>query len=223
MHTLLRTACVTTAAATVLLAAPAAYADAPGDNGTVKIHDAATGEALMKNEPHVCTFYLDAFKFDGQQQVDWKIVGMPPTDKQRMVAETGAITLNGEGHGRTNDLQLKDGHYKLIWNFDGEHGKAKHKVFWVGCEDDQPGTTPSASASASVGVSDAESSAPSAPAEESAAAAPSSAPSPDGGSGDLAETGAGAPIGALSGAAALLLGAGAYLTLRRRNARARQH
>ncbi|HEY3483640.1 MAG TPA: hypothetical protein VGL02_32660, partial [Streptomyces sp.] len=47
-------------AATVLLA-PAAYAhgNAPGDNGTIKIHDARTGEELVKNEPHVCTFYLD--------------------------------------------------------------------------------------------------------------------------------------------------------------------
>jgi hypothetical protein len=33
--------------------APAAHATAPGDNGTVKIHDAQTGEDLRRNEPHV--------------------------------------------------------------------------------------------------------------------------------------------------------------------------
>lgn len=44
------------AVSATLLAAPVAFADAPGDNGTIKIHDAKTGEALEKDEPHVCSF-----------------------------------------------------------------------------------------------------------------------------------------------------------------------
>jgi LPXTG-motif cell wall-anchored protein len=226
MRTLLRSACLATAAATVLLAAPAAHA-APGDNGTVKIHDAKTGEALMKNQPHVCTFYLDAFKFDAGQQATWTIVEWPPTGTQGKVVLKADKTLDAQGHGRTEDLQLPDGHYKLNWHFVGEHGKGgKHKVFWVDCKDEggTTGTTPSQGASTT--PTD-QASQPASPApsstSSSAAAAPSAAPSPNGGSSDLAETGSSAPIGALSGAAALLVGAGAYLTLRRRNARSRQH
>lgn len=127
--------------AVALLLAPSAHATAPGDNGTVKIHDATTGEELRKNEPHVCTFYLDAFKFDGGQQVDWHIEAWAPTaDVKGETVKSGSLTLDGDGHGRTQDLSLPDGHYKLFWNFDGEHGRAKHKVFWTDCEDDaQPG------------------------------------------------------------------------------------
>ncbi len=81
MRTLLTSACLTAAAATVALSAPAAYADAPGDNGTVKVHKLKTPEDDMRNDPHVCGFYLDAFHFDAQQQVSWKIVGKAPTDR----------------------------------------------------------------------------------------------------------------------------------------------
>ncbi|MEU6852646.1 hypothetical protein ABZ901_22315, partial [Actinacidiphila alni] len=148
-------------AASVLLA-PAAFADnAPGDNGTIKIHDAKTGEALVKNEPHVCTFYLDAFGFDGLQQADWKIFQHAPTGSD--LAKSGAITLDTAGHGRTDDMTLPDGHYKLAWNFDAEHGKAKQKVFWVTCDDNgnggpgggtgTPSDSPSPSSSASSGGS----------------------------------------------------------------------
>ncbi|MFE7425277.1 LPXTG cell wall anchor domain-containing protein [Streptomyces sp. NPDC057545] len=130
-------ACTLTAATTAaLLLAPTAYATAPGDNGTVKIHDAATGEELRKNEPHVCTFYLDAFGFDADQDVDWRIEAWPPTAKVKgEIVKTGSLALDAKGHGRSPDQSLPDGHYKLFWNFDGEHGKAKHKVFWVDCED----------------------------------------------------------------------------------------
>ncbi|MBM9504187.1 LPXTG cell wall anchor domain-containing protein [Actinacidiphila acididurans] len=126
-------AAVAVAATVVLAPGASAHGNAPGDNGTIKIHDAKTGAELVKNEPHVCTFYLDAFFFDGLQKADWKIVDQPPTGKEDVVASTGAITLDGSGHGRTDDMTLPDGHYKLLWNFDGEHGKAKQKVFWVDC------------------------------------------------------------------------------------------
>lgn len=133
-------AAVAVAATVVLAPGASAHGNAPGDNGTIKIHDAKTGAELVKNEPHVCTFYLDAFFFDGLQKADWKIVDQPPTGKEDVVASTGAITLDGSGHGRTGDMTLPDGHYKLLWNFDGEHGKAKQKVFWVDCAA-QGGTT----------------------------------------------------------------------------------
>ncbi|MET8676913.1 PT domain-containing protein [Streptomyces sp. NPDC004647] len=218
MRTLSSACAVTAAAAASLLLGPAAYATPPGDNGTVKIHDAGTGEELRRNEPHVCTFYLDAFGFDGGQQVDWKIVGMPPTGTKGVVAESGALTLDAEGHGRSDDLSLPDGHYKLIWNFDGEHGRAKHKVFWSACEDDgKPGEKPGGKPSAKPSSKPSQQ-----PTAEPTASGPASsaapAPSPNGGDsggGDLAETGA--SVGGVSVAAALLLGAGGVMVMRRRS------
>ncbi|MEW2421633.1 LPXTG cell wall anchor domain-containing protein [Streptomyces nigra] len=218
MRTLFRAGALSAVAASAVLCLPAAaHATAPGDNGTVKIHDSATGEELRRNEPHVCTFYLDAFGFDRAQQVDWHIeVWAPTAGVKGETVRSGALTLDGEGHGRTADLTLPDGHYKLFWNFAGEKGSAKHKVFWTDCGEDE--TAPSPSASASVSASESASGS-EAPGETPAAeAAPSASPSPQGGEGDLAETGNGAPVGLLSAAAAALLGAGGYLVLRRRRA-----
>lgn len=233
MRILSRAGALSAVAAAVLLSAPVAahaapVAARPGDNGTVKIHDAKTGKELRRNEPHVCTFYLDAFGFDGVQQVDWHIEAWAPTAHTKgETVKTGAITLDGTGHGRTDDLSLPDGHYKLFWNFDGEKGAAKHKVFWTDCEDAQGGGGTTATASASAPGSEssspaAGSSSPAASPSGSAGAAPaaSSSPSAQGGSGsgDLAETGNGAPVGLLSGLAAALVAGGGYLVVRRRRA-----
>ncbi|MFF3400855.1 LPXTG cell wall anchor domain-containing protein [Streptomyces sp. NPDC002659] len=216
MRTLRSTGALVAAAALSLLAAPAAHATPPGDNGTVKIHDAKTGEELKKNEPHVCSFYLDAFGFDGAQQVAWKIVEMPPTGTKDKLADSGSLALDLEGHGRTADKTLPDGHYKLIWNFDGEHGEAKHKVFWTDCEDDsEPSEQPSGSPSEEPSSKPSEE--PTTEPTSSDSAAPTAAPSPSAnGGGDLAETGSSAPVGAISAVAAALVGAGGYLLARRR-------
>jgi LPXTG-motif cell wall-anchored protein len=224
MRTLIRAGGLAAGVSAALLIAPAAHASAPGDNGTVKIHDATTGEELRRNEPHVCTFYLDAFGFDAVQEVDWHIEAWAPTaDTKGETVKTGAITLDAQGHGRTDDLSLPDGHYKLFWNFAGEKGAAKHKVFWTDCADEQGGgSTPTASASASASPSPGSSSSgsptalPTSTASSGAAAAPSSSPSAQGGGDDLAETGSSAPVGALSATAAALVGAGGYLVFRRR-------
>ncbi|WP_405735873.1 LPXTG cell wall anchor domain-containing protein [Streptomyces sp. NBC_00028] len=228
MRTLSRAGALSAVALAALLAAPSAYATAPGDNGTVKIHDATTGEELHRNEPHVCTFYLDAFGFDSVQEVDWHIEAWAPSaDVKGETVKSGEITLDDEGHGRTEDLSLPDGHYKLFWNFEGENGAAKHKVFWTDCEGSEggnPGSTPSGSASASESASPSASPSGSAPADESSEPSASSSPSAQGGGGsdseggDLAETGNGAPVGLLGGAAAALVAAGGYLVFRRRKA-----
>ncbi|MFE5890379.1 LPXTG cell wall anchor domain-containing protein [Streptomyces sp. NPDC056462] len=206
------------AAAAVFCAPAAAHATPAGDNGTVKIHDATTGEELRKNEPHVCEFYLDAFGFDSAQKVDWHIEAWAPTAAVKgETVKSGAITLDGEGHGRTADMTLADGHYKLFWNFEGEKGSAKHKVFWTDCEDEEEGGA-TATPSASSPSSEPEPETPGGSTPEPNAT-PSSSPSPQGGAdGDLAETGNGAPVGLLSAAAAALLGAGGYLVFRRRKA-----
>jgi hypothetical protein len=43
------------------------------------------------------------------------------------------LSLDSNGAGHTADMGLPDGHYKLFWNFKGEKGFAKQKVFWVAC------------------------------------------------------------------------------------------
>ncbi|MGW1029651.1 LPXTG cell wall anchor domain-containing protein [Streptomyces sp. NPDC002577] len=219
MRTLASASATVAAVAVSLVMSPSAFATVPGDNGTVKIHDATTGEELRKNEPHVCTFYLDAFGFDAGQEVDWHIEAWAPTaDVKGETVKTGSLTLDDDGHGRSDDLSLPDGHYKLFWNFDGENGRAKHKVFWTDCEDDTEAgaTTPSASASASATPSGTAGPTSSSSSSAEAASGASSSPSAQGAEGDLAETGNGAPVGVLSTAAAALVAAGGYLVFRRR-------
>ena len=65
-------------------------------------------------------------------QCPWQIKSWPPTG-DRTVAASGALSLDGNGAGHTADMGLPDGHYKLLWNFLGEKGSAKQKVFWVAC------------------------------------------------------------------------------------------
>ncbi|MFF8944247.1 LPXTG cell wall anchor domain-containing protein [Streptomyces sp. NPDC014864] len=227
MRTLIRAGALTAGVCAAVVAVPAAHASPRGDNGTVKIHDAATGAEARRNEPHVCSFYLDAFGFDGGQQVAWHIEAWAPTAAAKGVeVKSGSIVLDAEGAGRTPDLSLPDGHYKLFWNFDGEKGAAKQKVFWTDCAASggpsasvSVGASVSADASVSAGASVPAGSAASPSASAGAGAAVSSSPSPQGGAGDLAETGAGAPVGALSAAAAALLAAGGYLVFRRRAVR----
>jgi hypothetical protein len=134
-------ACISTGA-TLALASPSMAAPPPGDNGTVKVHRSTTSADDMRNEPKVCTFYLVGFQFDPAQQVSWYIKSWPPTGERKVVLKD-TLTLDADGHGRTTDLTLPDGHYKLFWNFAGEHGAAKHKVFWVKCPAPTPSPSPS--------------------------------------------------------------------------------
>ncbi|MCC5037200.1 LPXTG cell wall anchor domain-containing protein [Streptomyces sp. WAC 00631] len=233
MRSLTSACAVAAAAAASLLLAPVAYATPPGDNGTVKIHDAETGEEFVKNEPHVCVFYLDAFKFDGGQQIEWKILQMPPTGTLGTEAESGTLTLDAEGHGRSDDLKLPDGHYKLVWNFEGENGKAKQKVFRTDCEDEdeneggnggssggpsgEPSEEPSGKPSTEPG-GETTGETTGEPSNEPTAADTAGQNPSGGGKEDLAETGASAVIGT-SAAALVLLGAGGVLLMRRRAAR----
>ncbi|MFD5404505.1 LPXTG cell wall anchor domain-containing protein [Streptomyces griseorubiginosus] len=240
MRTLHRAGVLSAVAAAAFAVAPVAHATPPGDNGTVKIHDTTTGEELRRNEPHVCTFYLDAFGFDAVQEVDWHIEAWAPTaDVKGKTVKSGEITLDSDGHGRTDDLSLPDGHYKLFWTFEGQKSAAaKHKVFWTDCEDEQGGgggtATPTASATPSTSATSAPSGSPttgpsdepsggagaepSESTEAGASASASSSASPQGSTGDLAETGSSAPVGLLAGVSAALVAAGGYLVVRRRRA-----
>ncbi|WP_457033184.1 hypothetical protein [Kitasatospora sp. P5_F3] len=134
------------AALLVAGAAPAAFA-APGDNGDIKVHESTTPADDQRDEPKVCTFYLDAFNFDTVQKVTWNIVKQPSPDDQQVAG--GDLTL-ASGAGRTGDLTLPNGMYKVTWTFEGEQGSAKHKVFKVDCPPGGGvGSTPSSTPSSS--------------------------------------------------------------------------
>lgn len=122
----------------VVLTSGSALAARCGDNGDVKVHASTTAVNDQRDEPKVCEFYLDAFNFDGQQNVTWKI----SEDTHGAPALSGAITLDQDGQGATSNYTLANGMYKLYWNFNGEHGSAKHKVFKVDCAPTQPTPTP---------------------------------------------------------------------------------
>ncbi|MFF4344580.1 hypothetical protein ACFY00_32225 [Kitasatospora sp. NPDC001540] len=103
---------------------------APGDNGDVKIHDSTTAADSQNDDPKVCKFYLDGLNFDAGQSVTWHIDQQPPTGNAQVLS---GVLVMPTGTARTTDQSLPDGHYKLFWNFTGENGAAKQKVFTVDC------------------------------------------------------------------------------------------
>ncbi|GAA3250184.1 hypothetical protein [Nonomuraea helvata] len=121
-------------------AAPAAAVQTPpGNNGTVKVHNWTTREYDPRDEPQVCcTFYLVGSGFDRDQQVTWEIRSWP----NGPVVKSGAIVLDRNGHGRTADITLPGGQYKLFWTSSGKHGQSKQKVFTVKCGHTPPKPTP---------------------------------------------------------------------------------
>ncbi|AXK36512.1 hypothetical protein DVA86_31990 [Streptomyces armeniacus] len=136
------------AAAVSLLLAPAAYATPQGDYGTVRIHDAASGEEVRPGGPEVCTFYLDGDGFDGSRRISWQIAERTESGGRGTVAETGTLVLDGDGHGRTGGLSLADGSYELIWNLGGERETTHTAPFAVDCDSrgGSGGTAPSSPA-----------------------------------------------------------------------------
>ncbi|HEY3506222.1 MAG TPA: hypothetical protein VGN37_25970 [Actinocatenispora sp.] len=193
---------------------------APGDNGDVKIHASGTPVDDERDEPKACVFYLDAFHFDGVQQVTWHIDQQPPTGTSQV--SQGTITLDPDGHGYTSDMTLPPGHYKLFWTWAGQRGASKSTVFTVDCASPTPRSfSPSTGPSTSVSPSASGSAGPGPSSSASGAAPVSPAPGtsgPAGGGGALPDTGP--PVTALIAVAGVLVGVGALLRtwVRRRKA-----
>lgn len=126
------------AVAALLWSQSAAYADPPGNNGTIKIHDPQEKEPVeMDNEPHPgCVFHIHGFNFDANSSGTWDIDSWPPTGDKTQVM-SGTWTANANGEWRTADIStLKSGHYKAFakQTKPTTPGDDKHKVFWVKCE-----------------------------------------------------------------------------------------
>jgi hypothetical protein len=135
-------------------AAPA-FADPPGNNGTIKI-DGQPFEIAPDNQPHVgCRFQVDFYGYDlgptYTAQVQFAV--HPPTGNQVILTDEVPIGEDSHAGGgstagldaeRTYDLTdelaaftpTQQGfHVKLTIHADGSQGAdVKHKVFWVtGC------------------------------------------------------------------------------------------
>jgi hypothetical protein len=231
-------------AAVVLLgtagASGASPGGAPGNNGTVKIHDGADEPAPeVRNEPHVCTFHIHAFFLDPGQVVTFEVQSWPPTGDRTTVL-TGTITADDEGEGRDpadTAYSLPDGHYKLFVDTgEGTPIKDKHKVFWVECAptptespttspsespttspSESPTTSPSESPTTSPSESPTTSPSGTTPAGEVTTAPPTSqvagvTPPPPPPSGGLPMTGSPALLVAMLGLVLLLAGGGVLLS-----------
>lgn len=130
IRTLPLTIVLAAASAAMLAVLPGNAAAAPGDNGDVAIHATATAFDDPRSEPEVCRFYLAAFRFDQVQAVTWSLAPQP--DRAGGATLNGALALTA-GTGHTGPLSMPNGQYKLTWNFVGQSGEARQKVFQVSC------------------------------------------------------------------------------------------
>ena len=149
----------------LILAAPVAAANPPGNNGTVKI-DGLEWDTHPDNEPHVgCTFEVDFYGFDaGVGNAEVIFEAHPPTGRgvlgtPRRV-DIGHDDNSGGGSEAGWDAKVEVNltealsaypihpqqgyHVKLTVHAPGSQGAdTKHKVFWVGpCETDTPVNPP---------------------------------------------------------------------------------
>jgi len=114
----------------VMVPAAGAKPAPPGCNGDIKTHN-GNGEPspITKDQPKVCSFHLHAFNFDPGAKVVWSIKTQPGGNQ----VLAGDLTVDSSGAGRTGELNLADGQYKVYWHQDGCPGGDKHKVFKVEC------------------------------------------------------------------------------------------
>ena len=56
----------------------AAASAAPGNNGTLKIHEEGTPSGTESNDPKDCSFNVEGFDFDGRQHADEIVSGVAP-------------------------------------------------------------------------------------------------------------------------------------------------
>src|SRR5215218_3094131 len=143
-------------------AAPAAFADPQGNNGTIKV-DRVEFDDHPNNEPHVgCVFQVDFYGFDkGDLEAKVTFKAHPPTG-DRQVLLTDKVFIGGDDNSgggsqagldasKTYTLDFtriephkKGFHVKLTINAEGSQGAdKKHKVFWVKeCVTPEPSKTP---------------------------------------------------------------------------------
>jgi hypothetical protein len=125
----------------------------PGNNGTVKIHEAGA-DPSPDNEPHVsCSFFVSFYGFDAGQTMDVSFTGQAPTGKDEPIAitdpalrsKTSTTDAGGAGNDYDGDLgpynasnldlsrlgaPANQGYHIKLDVSTGEPGGHKYKVFW---------------------------------------------------------------------------------------------
>jgi LPXTG-motif cell wall-anchored protein len=205
--------------AVAIAGASVAWADPPGNNGTVKINSQdVDSNNDISNSPHVpCDFQVEFFGFDKDQTATITFTIHPPSgDGDVLLSETKTVS-NDDAGGGLNDVdevfkysgtnfglnnfiaQPQQGyHVKLTIESAGVPGGVKHKVFWLQCAPASP--SPSASVTPSASPTQA----------PSMSQAPSTSPA----AGVLPVTGHG--VGSLVATGVAMIGAGAALLFVRR-------
>jgi hypothetical protein len=224
-------ALVSAAVSAATMASAAPNSDPPGANGTIKIHQSDNDQGT-ENQPHVtCTFTVQFFGFDANEQGRLVFTAQPPTGDGQVLLDSGTVTISTDAAGggpndpdeaftfSLNDFNLdaisphpiQGFHVKLTVTTTG--GGTKHKVFWVKpCTTPSPSPSPTKSPSPSPSVSPSTSTT----APESTTAPQTSAVAP---SGAVKAGGGGGSAGSLLwglGALTAATGAGFTLFLARR-------
>lgn len=142
-----------TASAVPLISIRSAFADAPANNGTLKVHEQGTTSGTESNDPKVCVFNFEGFDFDASQDgyivittqpggVDTLTIPFGPADSDGYY-ETDYINDGVSGYN------LADDQYKATLygkdtgnpsNPDLTDEKAKSKVFKVICDEPETGS-----------------------------------------------------------------------------------
>lgn len=152
-----------------------AFAAAPGNNGTLKIHEQGTPSGTEDNDPKVCVFNVEGFGFDVAQTGMLSFTVQGGDGPQGTPAGPYSFgPTDASGFYATQYFTLDPGHYLATLTAPDGTTKAKSKVFKVTCEL-SPSPSPSISESASPSPSVSESASPSPSVSESAS--PSVAPS----------------------------------------------
>ncbi len=127
---------------------------APGNNGTLKIHEQGTPSGTESNDPKVCIFNFEGFGFDASQAGYIMIDGQGQTSGSFGPYPFGPTNVGGYADTQYfNDSDgptIPDGHYKAtLYGKDLPSGginlqdeKAKSKVFKLICGGDNPEPTP---------------------------------------------------------------------------------
>jgi hypothetical protein len=104
---------------------------APGNSGTLKVRDAATGREASEqnNEAIVCDFWLEFSYSAPTQDGTWQVLSWPPTGDGSVMA-SGAYDTTGDGVDTSPTIHLAPGHYRVEWLANGSHS-SKNKTIWV--------------------------------------------------------------------------------------------
>lgn len=112
--------------------------EAPGNAGTVKVHEASTPDDDRRNEPKLCDLRIVGFGFPADAHLEVTIVGHggPNAGPSTFETEVSNDQLSASGDWAIAGPALEDGMYKLAVENTTAPGGPKQKVFKIDCTDD---------------------------------------------------------------------------------------